>query len=206
MVVRMVKDKSKLTPNKRMNRRGQIGELWLWILVPLVILSVLVSLMSYFDTWTHDNGEVWIKTNTDPTIVSAAGARYVITGTSNSSIDNKNFIHVQDGNALQYTGRGGKFHIIGTVSLTSGVNNVLGVYIAINRNPGTPLNPDADRISESEVYMTSSGTRPEPATVQTLEELRPGDRVYLIVQNRNNNVDITVEFMKLISTGLTRPD
>lgn len=85
-----------------------------------------------------------------------------------------------------------------TVFTNSPNSDVIGIYLAVNRDPLSNLS-ESDRISESEVYLTlSSGVRPDPGFVQTVLDLNEGDRVYLIVQNRDAARDIIVQFANMI--------
>ena len=154
---------------------------------------------------TWQRGALWLKFNATPTVVSVQQDRYVIAGTSETNPDrNRGLEHVQDGNVLQVVGDGGSFHVVATGTVESANNAIVGIYLAVARDPGAALNPGpagpapSDRLSESEVYVNMSGTaRPTPFAVQALVDLDPGDRVYVIVQNRNGTADITVEFLHL---------
>lgn len=85
-----------------------------------------------------------------------------------------------------------------TVFTNSPNADILGIYLAVNRDPLSNLS-ESDRISESEVYLTlSSGVRPDPGYVQTVLDLNEGDRVYLIVQNRDAARNIIVQFVNMI--------
>jgi hypothetical protein len=63
------------------------------------------------------------------------------------------------------------------------------------------LSADADRISESEIYVNAGtqSNQPKAATVQTVATLNYNDRVFFIVQNKDSTGSITVEFLKLIA-------
>jgi hypothetical protein len=90
--------------------------------------------------------------------------------------------------------------ILCTFSIISGNNNRIGVYLGVKR--GETIDPDADRIPESEVYVTTSGTggdgRPDVGAVQALVTLNKDDEVYTIVQNTSNTGNITVQFMNIV--------
>ena len=155
-------------------------------------------------------GATWLKDNDAVTTVSIQGERYVIAGTSETAPDrNQGFEHVQQGNVLHLTGQGGPFHLIATGTVESANNVIVGVYLAVSRDPEADLDPGADgsetsdRISESEVYVNMSGTaRPTPFAVQSILDLDQGDRAYVIVQNRSGTQDITVEFLHLAVIAL----
>jgi len=69
-------------------------------------------------------------------------------------------------------------------------------YIGVKR--GALINPDLDKIDESESYFTTSGIRPDSSSVQAVVELTKDDEVYFIVQNTSATNDITIEFINLI--------
>lgn len=159
---------------------------------------------------TWQRGALWLKFNSTETVVTTQQDRYVMAGVSETNESrNVGFDHVVDGNVLQVTGPGGMFHVTGTGTVLGANNAVVGIYLAVSRDPEAALNPGpagsdpSDRIGESEVYVTMSGTaRPTPFAVQTLVELEPGDRVYGIVQNRNGTQNITVEFFHLAAVAV----
>ncbi len=159
---------------------------------------------------TWQRGALWLKFNQVSTVVTVQQDRYVIAGTSETDPSlNRGFDHVVDGNVLEVTGQGGMFHVTATGTVESANNAVVGIYLAVSRDPEAALNPGAagstpsDRISESEVYVTMPGTaRPTAFAVQALTDLSHGDRVYAIVQNRNGTQDIRVEFLHLVATAV----
>jgi hypothetical protein len=66
------------------------------------------------------------------------------------------------------------------------------------------LSADADRISESEVYIESRNQhKPVAGTIQTVLDLNTDDRLFFIVQNRDDSHDITVQFLKFVAVTLT---
>ena len=116
-----------------------------------------------------------------------------------------NFIKDPSTNSLKYTGPGARFHIIANFSFSGGSRDIYGFYIGRNTNPSSALDPNADRISESEIYVNSNQANDQPAagTIQTVLDLNTDDRVFFIVQNRETTADITVEFMKFVVTSIT---
>ena len=116
-----------------------------------------------------------------------------------------NFIKDPSTNSLKYTGPGARFHIIANFSFSGGSRDIYGFYIGRNTNPSSPLDPNADRISESEIYVNSNQANDQPAAgaIQTVLDLNTNDRVFFIVQNRETTADITVEFMKFVVTSIT---
>jgi hypothetical protein len=152
----------------------------------------------------NDVGVMYLKNNTIPTIITAINERKVVTGTMSTGIL-FNFIKDTSTNSLKYTGPGARFHIIANFSFSGGNRDIYGFYIGKNTNPLSSLDPNADRISESEVYVNSNQANDQPAagSIQTVLDLNTDDRVFFIVQNRETTADITVEFMKFVVTSIT---
>ena len=152
----------------------------------------------------NDVGVMYLKNNTTPTIISVQNDRYVVSGTMSTGIL-YNFIKDPSTNSLKYTGVGGRFHIIATFNFLEGSQNTCGFYIGHNTDDTTPLNPDADRISESEIYINSStpSNQPVGGAIQTVLDLQTNDRVFFIVQNRDAATNITVQFLKFATLSLT---
>lgn len=141
---------------------------------------------------------LYMKNNLTATVVTTQGERYKILGTSEISDIIQRFSHNTVDNALTYQSSVSRIvKATMSISLTSGSNNIIGVYLGVKRN-GNTINPTNDRISESEVYITTSGSRPDAGTIQCLVRLNQGDEIYGIVQNTNATTDITVNFMNLI--------
>jgi hypothetical protein len=103
-------------------------------------------------------------------------------------------------NSLKYKGTSGRFHAIATFSFFAGSQNTCGFYLGVNRDPSSPLDADADRISESEIYTNAgpSSAQPQSGVIQSLVQLNADDRIFFIVQNKSAATPILVEFMKLI--------
>jgi hypothetical protein len=140
---------------------------------------------------------MYMKNNATPTTVSVIGDRYAMSGTTQSNGVNQKFTHIPANNSMRYDSTITRlFRVLITFAVESGNNNILGIYIGVKR--GVSIDPTADRISESEVYLTTSGTRPDVGAVQALVELNQNDEVYMIVQNTTSATDITVEFMNMI--------
>lgn len=151
---------------------------------------------------TREFGNVYLKNNTDATVVSTAGDRYVIAGESEISELAYNFVHDQDTNGLTYTGDENIVLADMSFSLRSGNNQRIGVYLAVNRAGSPAVLPDADRISESEIYLITTGSTaqdiPQTAFIHALIHLKKGDTVYGIVQNTTSDANIIVEFANLV--------
>lgn len=145
-------------------------------------------------------GNMSLKDNTIESVISSIGERVRITGTSLPG-ELSNFTYSSTDQVLQYTGaNSGVFHCVCTLSLQVGGNNVmLGAYLAINTSgPRGTLDPDTDRITESEVYTIAGFERNEAISIQFIRTLNPGDRIYPIVQNNNSRNNITVEFFNFV--------
>lgn len=153
---------------------------------------------------SNDVGVMYLKGNTFETPITVINQRAVVVG----NIQTGYLFHFQkhaSTNSLQYTGSGGKFHVIATFNFWSEVsNNTCGFYIAKNTNISSGLSADGDRISESEVYIDCpSSSKPVAGAVQTVLDLNTNDRVFFIVQNKSAAKNITVEFLKFIVVPLT---
>jgi hypothetical protein len=152
----------------------------------------------------NDVGVMYLKNNSIPTIITTINERKVVEGTM--SVGTLfNFIKDPSTNSLKYTGPGGRFHIIASFNFSGGSRDIYGFYIGKNTNPSSSLDPNADRISESEIYVNSNQANDQPAAgiIQTVLDLNTNDRVFFIVQNRETTADITVEFLKYVVTSLT---
>jgi hypothetical protein len=141
---------------------------------------------------------MYMKNNAVATDVLVQNDRYRVAGTTEINAIIQRFSHDLANNAVEYTSTISRiFKVLITGSLTSGQNNVIGCYIGILRS-GNSINPTNDRVSESEVYVSASGTRPDTYAIQCLANLNQGDKVYMIVQNTTGTTDITVNFLNLV--------
>lgn len=152
----------------------------------------------------NDIGVIYLKNNTIPTPIGAINQRAVVSGSMQTG-ELFNFAKDATTNSLKYLGDGGKFHIVATFNFSDGNQHTCGFYIGHNTNDSTPLSADADRISESEIYINSSTAANQPVggAIQTVAELDTNDRIFFIVQNKEAAQDITVEFLKFIAVPLT---
>jgi hypothetical protein len=152
----------------------------------------------------NDVGVIYLKNNAVATTIGSANARAVVAGSMQTG-ELYNFAKDATTNSLKYSGLGGKFHIVATFNFATSSQNVCGFYVGHNTDDTTALNADADRISESEIYINASTTANQPVggAIQTVLDLQPDDRVYFIVQNRDAANDITVQFLKFTATSLT---
>ena len=152
----------------------------------------------------NDVGVIYLKNNATATTISGINARAVVAGSMQTG-ELYNFAKDATTNSLKYSGPGGKFHIVATFNFATNSQNVCGFYVGHNTDDTTPLDADANRISESEIYINSSTTANQPVggAIQTVLDLQPGDRIFFIVQNRTAANAITVEFLKFTATSLT---
>lgn len=141
---------------------------------------------------------MYMKNNAVETVVTVVSDRYAVLGTTELGTLTQRFTLNQSENSLTYTSSVTRtFRVQATFTLTSGNNNIIGNYLAVNKN-GNPIDPNADRISESEVYITTSGTRPDSGAIQAFVELSEGDKLYIITQNTSNTQNITFVFLQVI--------
>jgi hypothetical protein len=156
--------------------------------------------VSYNTIIKKDYGVMYLKDNDLITPIDEIGARNVVVGNIQTGLLN-NFVKDVSTNSLKYIGPGGVFYITVSFNFYEGNQRTCGFYIGHNKNDLTPLNPNDDRIDESEIYANSNNPSSQPisSTIQTLVELNTHDRVFFIVQNKDGNSGITVEFMKLIT-------
>lgn len=149
---------------------------------------------------SNNVGVMYLKANTIPTPIASINGRAVVSGVVQTG-ELVNFEKHSTTNSLRYLGASGKFLIIATFNFYEGSQKICGFYIGINRNIASALSADADRISESEVYVNAGtpSNQPQSATVQTVATLNYNDRVFFIVQNKDAASEITVEFLKLIA-------
>jgi hypothetical protein len=94
--------------------------------------------------------------------------------------------------------------VVATFNFSSESQNVCGFYIGHNTDDTSSLDPNEDRISESEIYVNASipANQPVGGAIQTVLDLNTNDRVFFIVQNRDAANDITVQFLKFTVTSL----
>jgi hypothetical protein len=148
---------------------------------------------------SEDSGVIYLKNNDIATPISIADGRAVASGTMLTS-SLVNFEKDASTNSLKYKGTNGRFHAIATFSFYSGSQDTCGFYIGVNRDASSPLDPDADRISESEIYVNAGtqSNQPKNGAIQALVQLTTDDRIFFIVQNKTKSDSVLVEFMKMI--------
>jgi hypothetical protein len=149
-------------------------------------------------------GVIYLKDNTTATTIAITNARAVVAGTMLTG-ELYNFAKDSTTNSLKYSGLGGKFHIVATFNFETNSQNICGFYVGHSTDDSVALDPDGDRISESEVYVNGSTTANQPVggAIQTVLDLATDDRVFFIVQNKTAANNITVEFLKFTVTALT---
>lgn len=146
---------------------------------------------------TNAIANMYMKNNSTPTPITVIGDRYAMRGTTLSNEVNQKFTHVPANNSMRYDSTIPRlFRILITFSARSGRNNVFGIYIGVKR--GVEIDPTADIISESEVYLETSSRRSETGAVQALVELNQNDEVYMIIDNTSSETNITIEFMNVV--------
>ena len=148
---------------------------------------------------SEDSGVIYLKNNDIATPIPIANGRAVASGTMLTS-SLVNFEKDASTNSLKYKGTNGRFHALATFSFYSGSQDTCGFYIGVNRDSSSPLDPDADRISESEIYVNAGtqSNQPKNGAIQALVQLTTDDRIFFIVQNKTKSDSILVEFMKMI--------
>lgn len=157
--------------------------------------ALFVSCVGVVNTTAIAN--LYMKNNATPTPIAVIGNRYAMLGTTETNGNNQKFTHILANNSMRYDSTITRlFRILATFTIESGNNNICGLYIGVKR--GGSINPTIDRISESEVYVTTSGTRPDVGSVQALVSLNQNDEVYFIVQNTSSTSSITIEFLNMI--------
>lgn len=166
--------------------------------------NVTVNVVPQGVAGNNDVGVMYLKNNTTETSIPSINGRAVVAGTIQTGLLT-NFVKDATTNSLKYTGVGGRFHIVVSFNFYSGNQDVCGFYIGHNTNPESALDPNTNRISESEIYANSSNpsTQPVAGMVQTILDLNTNDRIFFIVQNKESTDSIRVEFMKFIAVTLT---
>jgi len=141
---------------------------------------------------TAEIGNYYMTANATATTIGAVDTPVKILGTTTANTINQKFTHTD--NRLTYSGALIRdFQVTATASLTSGNNNVIGLYVAKN----------GVVIASSEMYSTtSSGGRAESITCQTILELNEDDYVEMYVENTTSVTNITVEYLNVICKSL----
>jgi hypothetical protein len=141
--------------------------------------------------------------NTTATDLVTQNIKYKVAGTTLASSIIQRFSHNIVNNGLEYTSSVARvFKISFNFTLTAPSNNAIRMFIGIDRN-GLPIDPSTDFVAESQVSLTTSGTRPDTGSTQCLVQLNEGDIVYPIVQNTSGSGDVTVNSLNIIITPLS---
>jgi hypothetical protein len=141
---------------------------------------------------TAEIGNYFMTNNATVTTITTVDTAVKVLGATTANAINQKFTHTD--NRLTYVGALIRdFQVTATISLTSGNNKVIGVYVAKN----------GVIITSSEMYSTTSGSgRAESVTCQTILELAENDYVEIWVENSSNSDDITVEYLNVICKSL----
>ena len=133
----------------------------------------------------------YMSNNAVATDVVSSGAAVKAAGTTTAGEFIK-FTHTN--NRATYVGAlTQKFLVTSTLTLTSGNNNQVGIYVSKN----------GALIGESEVYSTTSGAgRAENISVQAIVQLTTNDYIEVWVENSAANTDITVSYLNVIVSAL----
>ena len=137
---------------------------------------------------SEEISQYYMNGNATATTIVSVGVSVKVAGTTTSSSVTQKFTNTD--NRATYIGSLTRFFkVTATLSLESGNNNQVGVYIAKN---GTLIN-------ESEVYGTTSGSgRAENIVVQTLVQLSENDYIEIFVENDSATNNITVTDLNVI--------
>lgn len=137
---------------------------------------------------SNEIGQYTMTGNATVTTISALSTPVKVAGTTTASAVNQKFTHTS--NRLTYTGAITRdFYVSATVTLSSGNNNQVGVYVTKN---GLTLD-------ESETYLTTNtGGRVENGMVQTLVELSENDYIEIFVENNTSTTNVTVQDLNTV--------
>lgn len=180
------------------------GSSWIPSFVPQIIKAGTGGGVASAVAGTSDVGVIYLKNNTVPTPIAIINGRSVVEGSMLTG-ELVNFAKDTGTNSLKYNGPGGLFHIVASFNFLAGSQHVCGFYIGRNTNITGALDPNADRISESEIYINSAAASAQPVggMIQTVLSLNTNDRVFFIVQDKDSTNSITVQFLKFTVTPLT---
>jgi hypothetical protein len=134
----------------------------------------------------------YMNGNAVATVISTIGAAVKVLGTTTSAPISQRFTNTP--NRATYIGAIQRdFKVSAVMSVESGNNNVVGIYITKN---GLLL-------IESEIYITTNaGGRAEGATCQVILEMLDGDFIEVFVENDTSTTNITVTDMNVIVEAL----
>lgn len=134
----------------------------------------------------------YMNNNATATVISTIGTAVKVAGTTTGASISQRFTNTA--NRSTYNGAIDRdFKISAVLSVESGNNNVIGIYIAKN---GTLL-------TESEVYLTTNaGGRAEAGIAQVITAMTLNDYIEIWVENDTSTTDITVTDMNVIVEAL----
>lgn len=137
---------------------------------------------------TYAVGHYTMQGNATATTIASTGTPVKVAGTTTVDSLTQKFAHTD--NRLTYAGSLDRLmKVTATLSLTSGNNNQIGIYIAKN---GTEINT-------SETYITANSSgRLENGAVQTISLCETGDYFEVWVENNTATTNITVEDLNVI--------
>ena len=137
---------------------------------------------------SRENSLYYMNGNATETVIAAIGAEVKVAGTTTSGAVTSKFTNTN--NRATYIGAIDRlFKLTATMSVESGNNNVIGIYVAKN----------GALITDSEVYITTNaGGRVEGAAVQAIVQLEATDYLEIWVENATSMNDITVTNMNVI--------
>lgn len=144
-------------------------------------------------------GMIYMLENATATVSPGANQPTIIAGTTLISTITQRFSLNQTLNGLTYLSSVKRtFYIRMSFTFSGGNNKVFGWYLAVNKSGDTP-NPVTEVITESEVYLTANGSRPDTGFSHALIELENGDTVYPVVESTDGS-NVTVGFLNMIPT------
>lgn len=131
--------------------------------------------------------------NATATTIANAGVAVKVAGTTISQAVTQKFTNTD--NRATYTGAISRaFSVSAVLSCTSGNNNQIGIYIAVNGTIAT----------ETEVYITTGGTgRAEAGKVQGIFQLNTDNYIEIFVENSTGANNITVTDLSVIVEALS---
>lgn len=137
---------------------------------------------------SREIAQYYMNGNATATTIAATGTAVKVAGTTTNGALTSKFTHTD--NRATYIGSIDRiFKVTATLSVESGNNNVIGIYVAKN---GT-------LIADSEIYITTNaGGRAEGAAVQALTTLTDTDYLEIWVENDTAIADVTVTDLNVI--------
>lgn len=126
--------------------------------------------------------------NAVATVINSIGVAVKIAGTTTANPLNQKFSH--SNNRATYVGSLTRiFQVTTTITLSSGNNQILGVYVTKNDNV----------VPASEIYTTTDGNgKTQALTVQAILELSTNDYVEIWVENSSSITNVVVSYMNVV--------